>query len=62
VLDRFIWRLDIQPNPSASPGKHGNIKEREPKALTKLGLDPNHWSAKVKGIHWPWLLARGGGS
>ena len=26
-----------------------------PKALTKLGLDADHWSAKVKGIgdgHW----------
>ena len=32
------------------PGKRGAIKESEPKALTKLGLDPNHWSAKVKGI------------
>ena len=32
------------------PGKRGAIKETEPKALTKLGLDPNHWSAKVKGI------------
>ncbi len=27
------------------PGKRGAIKESEPKALTKLGLDPNHWSA-----------------
>ena len=33
-----------------SPGKRGRIKETEPKALTKLGLDPRHWSAKVKGI------------
>jgi len=24
------------------PGKSGAIKETEPKALTKLGLDPNH--------------------
>ena len=32
------------------PGKRGAIKEKEPKALTKLGLDPNHWSARVKGI------------
>ena len=32
------------------PGKRGAIKEKELKALTKLGLDPNHWSAKVKGI------------
>ena len=32
------------------PGKRGAIKETEPKALTKLGLDPNHWSAKVQGI------------
>ncbi len=32
------------------PGKRGAIKESEPKALTKLGLDARHWSAKVKGI------------
>ena len=32
------------------PGKRGAIKEAEPKALTKLGLDPKHWTAKVKGI------------
>ena len=32
------------------PGKRGAIKETEPKALTKLGLDPTHWTAKVKGI------------
>jgi len=32
------------------PAKRGAIKETEPKALTKLGLDPNHWSAKVEGI------------
>ena len=32
------------------PGRRGAIKETEPKALTKLGLDPNHWSAKVQGI------------
>lgn len=32
------------------PGKRGAIKENEPKALTKLGLDPKHWSARVNGI------------
>ena len=32
------------------PGKRGAIKEKEPRALTKLGLDPKHWTAKVKGI------------
>ena len=32
------------------PGKKGSIKETETKALTKLGLDPKHWSAMVKGI------------
>ena len=32
------------------PGKRGAIKETEPKALTKLGIDPMHWTAKVKGI------------
>ena len=32
------------------PGKRGAIKESEPKALTKLGIDARHWSARVKGI------------
>ena len=32
------------------PGKRGAIKEKEPKALAKLGLDPKHWTARVKGI------------
>lgn len=32
------------------PGKRGAITAREPKVLTKLGLDPKHWTAKVKGI------------
>jgi len=32
------------------PGKRGAIKPTEPKALTKSGLDPNHWSAIVQGI------------
>ena len=32
------------------PGKRGRVKETEPRALTKLGLDPKHWTAKVKGI------------
>jgi hypothetical protein len=32
------------------PGKRGAIKEKEPKALTKLGLHVKHWSAKAKGI------------
>ena len=32
------------------PGKRGAIEETEPNALTKLGLDPKRWSAKVKGI------------
>ena len=32
------------------PGKLGAIKETEPKGLTKLGLDPQHWTAKVRGI------------
>ena len=32
------------------PNKRGVIKTSEPTALRKLGLDPNHWSAKVKGI------------
>ena len=27
-----------------------NVKQTEPRALTKLGLDPNHWTSKVKGI------------
>jgi hypothetical protein len=32
------------------PGKRGAIDKTEPTALTKLGLNPNHWSAKVKGV------------
>ena len=32
------------------PGKRGKIAATEPKALTKLGLDKNHWSRRVKGI------------
>ena len=32
------------------PDKRGVIKPSEPKALTKLGLNPRHWSARVKGI------------
>jgi hypothetical protein len=31
-------------------GKRGKIDAREPKALTKLGLDNNHWTLRVKGI------------
>ena len=32
------------------PGKHGKIDASEPKALTKLGLNKNHWTTRVKGI------------
>ena len=32
------------------PGKRGTIADTEAKALTKLGLDINHWSRRVKGI------------
>ena len=32
------------------PGKRGKIEASEPKALTKLGLDKNHWTTRVKGI------------
>ena len=32
------------------PGKHGKIEGSEPKAMTKLGLDKNHWTTRVKGI------------
>ena len=32
------------------PGKRGKIAATEPKALTKLGLDKNHWTTRVKGI------------
>ena len=32
------------------PGKRGNIAASEPNALTKLGLDKNHWTTRVKGI------------
>jgi REP element-mobilizing transposase RayT len=31
-------------------GKRGKIEDAEPKALTKLGLDKNHWTMRVKGI------------
>ncbi len=31
-------------------GKRGRIQSIEPKALTKLGLDVNHWTMRVKGI------------
>ena len=31
-------------------GKRGKIAANEPKALTKLGLDKNHWTTRVKGI------------
>ena len=30
------------------PGKRGKIAE--PKALTQLGLDKNHWTTRVKGV------------
>ena len=32
------------------PGKRGKIAASEPQALTKLGLDKNHWTTRVKGI------------
>ena len=32
------------------PGKRGKIAASEAKALTKLGLDKNHWATRVKGI------------
>ncbi len=32
------------------PGKCGKISASEPRALTKLGLDKNHWTMRVKGI------------
>ena len=39
------------------PDKRGRVKETEPRALTKLGLDPKHWTAKVKGIgHGYWRV------
>ncbi len=31
-------------------GKRGKIESTEPKALTKLGLDKDHWTTRVKGI------------
>jgi hypothetical protein len=31
-------------------GKKGRIAASEPRALTKLGLDKNHWTTRVKGI------------
>jgi hypothetical protein len=32
------------------PTKRGKIARSEPNALTKLGLNPDHWTHKVKGI------------
>ena len=32
------------------PGKRGKIAASASKALTKLGLDKNHWTRRVKGI------------
>ena len=32
------------------PGKRGRIEASEPKALSKLGLDKNHWTTRVKAI------------
>jgi hypothetical protein len=31
-------------------GQKGIIDAREPRALTKLGLDKKHWTTRVKGI------------
>jgi hypothetical protein len=31
-------------------GKCGKIESTEPKALTKLGLDKDHWTTRVNGI------------
>jgi hypothetical protein len=31
-------------------GKKGAIEASEPRALTKLGMDTNHWTTRVKGI------------
>ena len=32
------------------PGKHGRIKESEPKALDNLGLKPEYWAHRVQGF------------
>ena len=31
------------------PGKRGWVEASEPKALTKLGLNKNHWTRRAKG-------------
>ena len=31
-------------------GERGRIEATEPKALSKLGLNKNHWTTRVKGI------------
>ena len=31
-------------------GRRGKIASSEPRALTKLGLDKNYWTTRVKGI------------
>ena len=33
-----------------NPCERGKIEASKPKALTKLGLDKNHWTTRVKGI------------
>jgi len=32
------------------PGKRGETKESEPKALDKLGLNAEHWAHRVFGV------------
>jgi len=32
------------------PGKRGVIKESEPQAINKLGLNPEHWAHRVQGF------------
>jgi len=32
------------------PGERGVIKESEPKALDKLGFNPEHWAHRVQGF------------
>jgi len=32
------------------PNKRGKISRTEPSALRRLGLDPTHWTHKVKGV------------
>ena len=51
-LDSDIELVDFTGN-ELHPGKRGKIAACAPKALTKLGLNKNHWTNRVKGTDDP---------